>query len=107
MPPVSISSKYRLSAAIGVETRSRVTPAVGSTMAMRRPASQLNSEDLPTFGRPTMATTGTDTTPPRWEGPALPVPAASDELFYQAEQAKGTAPPADCPQEPCNRANAP
>src|SRR5262245_40032808 len=48
-----------------VETRSRVTPAVGSTMAMRRPASQLNSEDLPTLGRPTMATTGRDTaTPP-------------------------------------------
>ena len=31
-------------------------------MAMRRPASQLNSEDLPTLGRPTMATTGEDTT---------------------------------------------
>ena len=29
---------------------------VGSTMAMRRPASQLNSDDLPTLGRPTMAT---------------------------------------------------
>ena len=28
-------------------------------MAMRRPASQLNSDDLPTLGRPTMATTGT------------------------------------------------
>src|SRR5438046_2685691 len=38
--------------------RSRVTPAVGSTMAMRRPASQLNRDDLPTFGRPTIATTG-------------------------------------------------
>src|SRR6266852_1869206 len=38
--------------------RSRVTPAVGSTMAMRRPASQLKSDDLPTFGRPTIATTG-------------------------------------------------
>src|SRR5579875_3986396 len=41
-----------------VEIRSRVTPAVGSTMAMRRPASQLNSDDLPTFGRPTIATRG-------------------------------------------------
>src|SRR5207244_1609279 len=38
--------------------RSRVTPAVGSTMAIRRPASQLNSDDLPTFGRPTIATRG-------------------------------------------------
>ena len=42
----------------GVETRSRVTPAVGSTMLIRRPASQLNSDDLPTFGRPTIATIG-------------------------------------------------
>src|SRR5438093_5540959 len=45
---------------MGVPTRSRVTPAVGSTMAMRRPASQLNSDDLPTLGRPTMATCGRD-----------------------------------------------
>jgi hypothetical protein len=30
-------------------------------MAMRRPASQLNSDDLPTLGRPTIATTGTAT----------------------------------------------
>ena len=45
-------------------TRSRVTPAVGSTMAMRLPASQLNSDDLPTLGRPTMATTGTAMTTP-------------------------------------------
>ncbi len=28
-------------------------------MAMRFPASQLNNDDLPTLGRPTMATTGT------------------------------------------------
>src|SRR4051794_16315625 len=40
------------------ETRSRVTPAVGSTMLIRFPTSQLNSDDFPTFGRPTMATTG-------------------------------------------------
>ena len=36
--------------------RSRVTPGVSSTSASRRPASRLNSVDLPTFGRPTMAT---------------------------------------------------
>src|SRR5690349_13452577 len=30
-------------------------------MAMRRPASQLNNEDFPTLGRPTIATTGTPT----------------------------------------------
>src|SRR5436190_23054044 len=39
--------------------RSRVTPAVGSTIAIRRPASQLNSDDFPTLGRPTIATRGT------------------------------------------------
>ena len=38
--------------------RSRVTPAVGSTMLIRRRASQLKMEDLPTLGRPTMATIG-------------------------------------------------
>src|SRR5271165_2515805 len=61
MPPVSTSSKEQLSPWTSVDTRSRVTPAVGSTMAMRRPASQLNSDDLPTLGRPTMVTIGTAT----------------------------------------------
>src|SRR5436309_4525647 len=65
MPPVSISSKKRPPDSTTVATRSRVTPAVGSTMAMRLPASQLNSDDLPTFGRPTIATTGTATGPLR------------------------------------------
>ena len=37
-------------------TRSRVTPAIGSTMAIRRPASQLKTDDLPTLGRPTITT---------------------------------------------------
>ena len=37
-------------------TRSRVTPAVGSTIEMRLPHRRLSSVDLPTFGRPTMAT---------------------------------------------------
>src|SRR5438105_3055476 len=46
---------------MGAARRSRVTPGVGSTMAMRRPASQLNSEDLPTLGLPTMAICGTGT----------------------------------------------
>ena len=40
-------------------TRSRVTPAVRSTMASRLPASQLKRLDLPTLGRPTMTTCGT------------------------------------------------
>src|SRR5882757_284270 len=58
MPPVSMISQQRPPYSTTVPTRSRVTPAVGSTMLIRRPASQLNSDDLPTFGRPTMATTG-------------------------------------------------
>ena len=37
-------------------TASRVTPGVGSVMASWRPMSALNSEDLPTLGRPRMAT---------------------------------------------------
>ena len=36
--------------------RSRVTPGVSSTSAIFRPTSRLNSVDLPTLGRPTMAT---------------------------------------------------
>src|SRR5208282_1072521 len=58
MPPVSTNSNQRSPSCTNVLTRSRVTPAVGSTIAMRRPASQLNNDDLPTFGRPTIATWG-------------------------------------------------
>ena len=36
--------------------RSRVSPARSSTIAFRQPIMRLNSVDLPTFGRPTMAT---------------------------------------------------
>src|SRR5437868_13745718 len=36
--------------------RSRVTPGVSSTSAILRPTRRLNSVDLPTLGRPTMAT---------------------------------------------------
>src|SRR3954447_20796291 len=61
-PPVSVRSKKRPAASTMDDTRSRVTPAVGSTMLIRRPASQLNRDDLPTFGRPTMATMGRATT---------------------------------------------
>ena len=63
MPPVSISSKKRGSV-VGADLDeradavSRVTPATSSTMAMRRPASQLKREDLPTLGRPTITTLG-------------------------------------------------
>ena len=61
-PPVSISSKNRAwsssPSCTSEPTRSRVTPAMSSTMAIRRPASQLNRDDLPTFGRPTITTLG-------------------------------------------------
>src|SRR5215212_789952 len=36
--------------------RSRVTPGMSCTMEILRPTSRLKSADLPTFGRPTIAT---------------------------------------------------
>ena len=39
-------------------TRSRVTPGVSSTIASRRPINRLIRVDLPTFGRPRIATIG-------------------------------------------------
>src|SRR5688500_11071145 len=65
MPPVSMISQQRPPCSTTVDTRSRVTPAVGSTMLILRPASQLKSDDLPTFGRPTIATIGSATTQPQ------------------------------------------
>src|SRR6266850_7278463 len=38
--------------------RSRVVPGRSSTMAMRSPTRRLKRVDLPTFGRPTIATSG-------------------------------------------------
>jgi hypothetical protein len=38
--------------------RSRVTPGVSSTIASLRCRTRFTSDDLPTFGRPTTATTG-------------------------------------------------
>ncbi len=62
IPPVSISSKNRgfwsSPSCTSVPTRSRVTPAWSSTMAILRPASQFKREDLPTLGRPTITTLG-------------------------------------------------
>ena len=53
-------SKYRSSSFSKYFMRSRVTPAISSTMARRTPANQLKMLDLPTFGRPTMDTCGMD-----------------------------------------------
>ena len=58
MPPVSTMSKTRFRHSHWAYSRSRVTPGVSSTMDSRCPHSLLNSMDLPTLGRPTMATNG-------------------------------------------------
>ena len=58
MPPVSTMSKVRPRHSHSAYRRSRVTPGVSSTMERRRPTSLLKSMDLPTLGRPTMATSG-------------------------------------------------
>ena len=56
--PVSTMSKVRPRHSHSAYRRSRVTPWVSSTMERRRPTSLLKSMDLPTLGRPTMATSG-------------------------------------------------
>ena len=55
-PAVSITVKARSPSARAPSRRSRVTPGRSSTSARRLPTRRLNSVDLPTFGRPTMAT---------------------------------------------------
>ena len=65
-PPVSTSVKSRPCQDASTSLRSRVTPGRSSTIASRRPRIRFISVDLPTFGRPTMATTGViDPPPPR------------------------------------------
>ena len=55
-PAVSITLKERSPSLASPSRRSRVTPGSSSTSARRRPTRRLNRVDLPTFGRPTMAT---------------------------------------------------
>ena len=57
-PPVSTSGTRARSTRPTSSRRSRVTPGRSSTIAARRPTMRLTSVDLPTFGRPTTATTG-------------------------------------------------
>ena len=57
---------------ISAEMRSRVTPGVGSTMEIRRPASLLKRLLLPTFGRPMMASLGSMTAPHYRANPPRP-----------------------------------
>ena len=53
---MSITVKARSPSRAPPSRRSRVTPGRSSTSARRLPTRRLNSVDLPTFGRPTMAT---------------------------------------------------
>src|SRR5262245_32309724 len=55
-PAVSMAVKVRSPSRACASRRSRVTPGRSSTSARRLPTRRLNSVDLPTFGRPTMAT---------------------------------------------------
>src|SRR5690606_25946740 len=58
-PPVSTTWNGTPSHSASSTLRSRVTPGRFSTIAACSPMMRLNSVDFPTFGRPTMATTGT------------------------------------------------
>ena len=58
MPPVSTISNVLPHHSHSAYSLSRVTPGVSSTMERRFPTRRLNSIDLPTFGRPTIATSG-------------------------------------------------
>src|SRR5690606_22392602 len=56
-PPVSSSVNVRSSSATTIPSlTSRVTPGWSATMASCEPTSRLNRADLPTLGRPTIAT---------------------------------------------------
>jgi hypothetical protein len=57
-PPVSTRRKRCPVHSASTSLRSRVTPGSSSTMASRRPMMRLSSVDLPTLGRPMMATMG-------------------------------------------------
>ena len=57
-PPVSTTTNRRPFHSASPYSRSRVVRARSSTIAVRAPTTRLNSVLLPTFGRPTMATTG-------------------------------------------------
>ena len=56
---MSIAVKERSPRSASPSRRSRVTPGRSSTSASLRPTRRLNKVDLPTFGRPTIATEGT------------------------------------------------
>ena len=70
-PPVSTMTKRRPFHSVSPYRRSRVVRARSSTIAERWPTNRLNSVLLPTFGRPTMATTGIAAAA-RWPRQAAP-----------------------------------
>src|SRR5262245_9048891 len=55
-PAVSMSRTLQAPSVVSASRRSRVKPGWSSTSASFRPTNRLNRVDLPTFGRPTMAT---------------------------------------------------
>jgi len=59
MPPVSMMRIWRPRHSASPYRRSRVMPGSSPTIARREPTMRLNSVDLPTLGRPTMASVGT------------------------------------------------
>ena len=58
MPPVSTMRRGRPRHSASPYKRSRVIPGSSPTIALRDPTRRLNSVDLPTLGRPTMAIAG-------------------------------------------------
>ena len=69
-PAVSMIVNARSAILASPSRRSRVTPGSSSTSASLRPTSRLNSVDLPTFGRPMIATLALMSFQPA--GPARP-----------------------------------
>src|SRR4051812_37490367 len=57
-PPVSTRTKRRPFHSVSISLRSRVTPDCSWTTASRVPVRRLTSVDLPTLGKPTIATLG-------------------------------------------------
>ena len=88
-PPVSTSMKGRPRQEAATSLRSRVTPGRSSTIASRRPMIRLRSVDLPTFGRPTIATTGIMPAPPGARPRPSPRP-PRDAAGHRARGRRGT-----------------
>ena len=84
IPPVSTSRKKFPSHSASEYSRSRVIPGSSPTIARRRPVMRLNNVDLPTFGRPTMHSTGkpAETVSATAEPGSAVFTAVSDFVFF-------------------------